>query len=53
MTEAERNEIARQERNKYYREWRKKNPDKIRDINARYWMKRAEKLEGDVNRAEE
>ena len=29
----------------YYRDWRKKNPDKVRENNARYWRRRAEKLE--------
>ncbi len=25
----------------YHREWRRKNPDKVREINRRYWLKRA------------
>lgn len=30
-------------RNKYYREYRKKNPERMREINRRYWLKKAEK----------
>lgn len=40
MTEQER-EAARQQINKYHREWRKKNKDKVRAINERYWAKKA------------
>ena len=32
---------AKDERNRYQREWRAKNKDKVRAINARYWAKRA------------
>lgn len=28
-------------RREYYREWRKKNPDKVKAIQERYWMKKA------------
>ena len=34
-------------RAEYYRDWRKKNPERVREINARYWMRRAERLEKD------
>ena len=27
----------------YHREWRKKNPDKVKAINKRYWLKRLKK----------
>ena len=37
-------EIARQERNKYAREWREKNKDRVKANNARYWERRAEKI---------
>lgn len=30
-------ELARQERNQYAREWRAKNKDKVRASNNRYW----------------
>lgn len=28
----------------YQREWRKKNRDKVREYNERYWLKRAKQL---------
>jgi len=28
-------------RNEYRREWRKKNPDKVKAMNDRYWAKKA------------
>lgn len=34
-------ERAREERREYYRKWRAKNPDKVREHNRRYWEKRA------------
>lgn len=34
-------EKAREERNKYFREWRRKNKDKVKAINKRYWLKKA------------
>lgn len=36
-------EQAREERRKYQREWRRKNKDKVRVINQRYWVNRAQK----------
>jgi predicted TIM-barrel fold metal-dependent hydrolase len=44
MTDEEKAAIAREERNRYLREWRAKNPDKVRASNERYWVKRVEKL---------
>lgn len=38
---------ARQEKNRYMREYRKKNPDKIRAINDRYWANK--KIKEDNN----
>ena len=35
--------IAKAERAAYQRNWRKKNPERVREINERYWMRRAEK----------
>lgn len=32
---------AKQAQREYARQWRRKNPDKIRDINRRYWQKKA------------
>ena len=32
------------ERRVYYRQWRAKNKDRVREYNARYWAKRAERM---------
>ena len=45
MSERQVQDKAREERNSYQREWRAKNKDKVRTINARYWAKRARKRE--------
>ena len=37
-------ERARQARNAYQREWRKKNPDKVKEIQLRHWAKKALEL---------
>lgn len=37
-------ELARREQSRYHREWRAKNPDKVREANRRYWLKKAESL---------
>ena len=29
----------------YAREWRRRNPDKVREHNRRYWVRRAEKMQ--------
>ena len=29
----------------YMREWRRKNPDKVREINRRYWEKKAAQMQ--------
>lgn len=34
-------QAAREERARYKREWRAKNPDKVRAQNQRYWEKKA------------
>lgn len=34
-------EAARLARNAYYREWRRKNKDKVKLYNAKYWAKRS------------
>ncbi len=31
----------------YHREWRKRNKERVKQINARYWAKRAEKLKAE------
>lgn len=35
---------ARQARLEYMREWRRKNKDKVRENNRRYWERRAQKM---------
>ena len=47
MTQEEIRSIAKAEYNRYHREYRARNPDKIREINARY---RAKKKENELNR---
>lgn len=36
-------QAAREARNEYMRQWRKKNPEKVRAITKRYWATRAGK----------
>ena len=36
-------EMAKEERRRYQREWRQKNKDKVRAINQRYWANRVQK----------
>lgn len=43
MTEEELNEVARQERNRYIREYRAAHKEKVKEYNARYWARRAAK----------
>lgn len=31
-------------RREYYREWRKNNPDRVAQIQERYWLKKAKEL---------
>jgi len=38
-------EAARKARNAYQREWRKKNPEKVKQINERYWLRRIQASE--------
>lgn len=33
--------IIREIKNEYAREWRRKNKDKVKEINDRYWLKKA------------
>ncbi|MCU7699959.1 hypothetical protein OM428_06330 [Enterococcus gallinarum] len=32
--------LAKEERLRYFREWRKKNPDKVKQHNKNYWEKK-------------
>ena len=34
-------ELAREKQREYLREWRKRNPDKVKEYNKRYWRKKA------------
>lgn len=36
----------------YHKEWRKKNPDKVKAINKRYWLKKAQKLKEEKGKEE-
>jgi len=36
-------EKAKEIRNRYYREWRAKNREKVRQYSITYWLKQAEK----------
>ena len=38
-------EAAREARNAYKREWAKKNPDKVKAANRKYWEKKAQEAE--------
>lgn len=42
-TDAQRN-AAKAARNAYAKEWRRKNPDKVKAANARYWEKKATEM---------
>ena len=37
-------ELAREAQREYNKEWRRKNPDKVRAKNERYWRRRAARL---------
>lgn len=38
-------EPAKQARREYYREWRRKNPDKVKATQQRYWLRKAEQIQ--------
>jgi hemerythrin-like domain-containing protein len=37
-------ELAREARNEYHRQWRRNNPDKVKKNIENYWLRKAEKL---------
>lgn len=37
-------ELKREARREYQREWRKKNPDKLKAAQDRYWLKKAAEI---------
>jgi hypothetical protein len=41
MTEEELQRAAKDACNEYHRKWRRKNPDKVRARNRRYWERKA------------
>lgn len=48
-----RDEMARAEKARYQREWRARNREKVREINKRYWMRRAEKAAAERKEAKD
>ena len=51
MSEREIQELVRKERSRYAREWRKKNPEKVRAANQRYWERKVQaRLAAEDNR---
>lgn len=53
MDEKEIQELVRKERRRYAREWRKKNPEKVRAANQRYWERRAQARLSSVDNQQE
>lgn len=37
-------DAAREAQRAYMREWRKRNPDRVREINKRYWENQAKRV---------
>ena len=37
-------EKAKEAQREYLREWRRKNPDKVREQNRRYWERKAQQM---------
>lgn len=37
-------ETQKESKRTYYSEWRKRNPDKVREKNRKYWLKNADKI---------
>ena len=44
MKKKELEELAKEARRKYIREWRRKHPDKVREWNQRYWERKGMKM---------
>ena len=45
-------EAAKQARREYKREWNRRNADKVREAQARYWEKKAQQAAQDQQRQE-
>lgn len=43
MNNLELEEVVRIAKNKYIKEWRSKNKDKVKEANRRYWLKKVKK----------
>ncbi len=41
------NDKGRQAKNEYYRRWRQKNPEKVRESNRKYWERKAAEKEAE------
>jgi len=41
LTDKQLEELAREKQREYLREWRRNNPDKVREYNKSYWRRRA------------
>ena len=52
VTQQEQDAI-REARRQYHAEWRRKNPDKIKAANDRYWLKKAKEYEQARHKEEE
>ena len=46
-------DLARKLKNEKSKEWARKNKDKIKEINKRYWLRKAEKILAEENEKEE
>lgn len=46
-------DLARKLKNEKSKEWARKNKDKIKEINKRYWLRKAEKILAEENKKEE
>ena len=46
-------EKARKARNAYQREWRRKNPERVKRINERYWLRRVQNEGGGADNESE
>lgn len=52
LMEKETVEMVKEAQRQYQREWRKKNPDKVKAISNRYWTKKAMQMKEEANREE-
>lgn len=43
---------ARRLKAEYHKKWRRKNPDKVNEINKRYWLKKAQKCKEEKEKEE-